>query len=130
MRPPRGKGRGVQAAGSGLVTLNVYDVDTYFAVNNFLRPRGLGIYHCGVEVYGWEWSFNDMPVLSTGSGVFYCEPRTCDGCQFRESLYMGMTYVRETNFGELIADFERRWQSMHYDVLKRNCCHFSEELCS
>mmetsp|Transcript_75377 Transcript_75377/g.233167 ORF Transcript_75377/g.233167 Transcript_75377/m.233167 type:complete len:210 (-) Transcript_75377:34-663(-) len=125
------------------VTLHIYDVglsDEVQQVNNVLRPFGMGAFHCGVEVYGWEWSFrgiapddddvscSDLGALE-GSGIFCCRPRSSDGHVYREALPMGKTALSETEVLRMIQDMQEHWSGKCYDILTKNCCHFSDELC-
>jgi len=113
------------------VTLHIYDVgtsDQVKQVNNVLRPLGLGAFHTGVEVYGWEWSFQDS-LNPEGTGIFRCIPRTSEGHVYREAVFMGMTAASEAEVQAIISELEKRWLGKLYDVLTMNCCHFSDELC-
>mmetsp|Transcript_55394 Transcript_55394/g.140071 ORF Transcript_55394/g.140071 Transcript_55394/m.140071 type:complete len:580 (+) Transcript_55394:107-1846(+) len=111
------------------VTLHCYD---YFssgegqALNGVLRQFGTGAFHCGVEVYGKEWSFRGRS--GAGSGVFVIRPKTASN-SFRESVSMGMTPLSEEEVNKLVHLLMRDWPASGYDLLKRNCCHFSNELC-
>merc|ERR1719229_582486 len=53
-----------------------------------LRPFGTGVFHCGVEVFGKEWSFRGTEV---GTGVFWCLPQNCSAHTYVETVYMGYT---------------------------------------
>lgn len=120
------------------VTLHVYDVGSSVRsrlVNQLLRPLGTGAFHCGVEVYGWEWSysgFNDAPRVQDlkNSGVFCCRPRCCEGHQYVESVPMGKTGMSELEVVRLLQEMEVLWLAADYDLLKRNCCHFCDVCCS
>mmetsp|Transcript_1205 Transcript_1205/g.3020 ORF Transcript_1205/g.3020 Transcript_1205/m.3020 type:complete len:232 (+) Transcript_1205:127-822(+) len=111
------------------VVLNIYNVGTsgeMMALNRVLRPLGTGAFHCGVEVFGLEWSYGDH---QKGTGIFNCRARECDGHTYCESLPMGKTSLTPMEFNELIEQMEKVWLGAQYDVLKRNCCHMCEELC-
>mmetsp|Transcript_113009 Transcript_113009/g.326557 ORF Transcript_113009/g.326557 Transcript_113009/m.326557 type:complete len:247 (+) Transcript_113009:85-825(+) len=115
------------------VTLHIYNLGSNTqAVNSMLRKIGTGAFHCGVEVYGIEWSFSDVdrPSGAKGeTGVFCCPPRQCDGHSYCESIPMGATSMVEAEVLELLLELKREWLVSNYDTLRKNCCHFCEEFC-
>mmetsp|Transcript_45723 Transcript_45723/g.130519 ORF Transcript_45723/g.130519 Transcript_45723/m.130519 type:complete len:244 (-) Transcript_45723:236-967(-) len=113
------------------VTVHIYDMGTdpeVQALNRVLRVLGAGAFHCGVEVYGREWSFRGKREGS-GTGVFNCRPRSCEGHSYLESQYMGRSTLSEAEVRKLIDALEAEWPGEGYDLLKRNCCHFVDALC-
>mmetsp|Transcript_114172 Transcript_114172/g.368870 ORF Transcript_114172/g.368870 Transcript_114172/m.368870 type:complete len:254 (-) Transcript_114172:54-815(-) len=111
------------------VILQIYDVSGNPAVqrvNKLFRAVGTGAFHAGVEVYGREWSFG---FTEEGAGVFCCPPRGCGAHAYREALAMGFTNLTEEEVDELIEQLKEEWPGMDYDLLHRNCCHFSSTLC-
>mmetsp|Transcript_40201 Transcript_40201/g.90757 ORF Transcript_40201/g.90757 Transcript_40201/m.90757 type:complete len:303 (+) Transcript_40201:78-986(+) len=113
------------------VILHVYNIGTASigrAINKILKPLGTGIFHCGVEVYGCEWSYSDT-TTGLGDGVFPSKPMCCDGHDYCESVPMGKTGTSEVEVARLISLLKKDWPVHEYDTLKRNCCHFSHELC-
>merc|ERR1712136_501852 len=92
------------------------------------RAMGVGAFHAAVEVYGQEWSFGYRP--DGGSGIFCSRPRQCDLHIYRESVVMGSTLLSELKVHEIMKRMAKEWPGGNYDVLQRNCCHFSEEFCA
>mmetsp|Transcript_163040 Transcript_163040/g.522819 ORF Transcript_163040/g.522819 Transcript_163040/m.522819 type:complete len:213 (-) Transcript_163040:270-908(-) len=118
------------------VTLHIYDVGTSGSIstlNWMLSPLGTGAFHCGVEVYDWEWSYSDIagstPKMVDITGVFCCRPRTCEGHSYYQSVEMGYTAASEIEVLKLICLLEKSWPVVDYDILSHNCCQFSDELC-
>lgn len=112
------------------VTLNIYDVTTNDAVsvvNRALRPLGTGAFHAGVEVNGMEWSYGFSE--DEGTGVFQCEPRSCDAHKFRETIEMGNCAMSSSEIEQVIGQLAEQWNGGDYDLLRHNCCHFSDALC-
>lgn len=110
------------------VVLNIYNVGTSGKVkimNKVLRPLGAGAFHCGVEVFGVEWSYGDF---QQGTGVFTCTPRLCKGHTYTESLDMGRSPVLEDEFLAGMREMEARWLGADYDLFKWNCCDFCDEV--
>mmetsp|Transcript_45540 Transcript_45540/g.90241 ORF Transcript_45540/g.90241 Transcript_45540/m.90241 type:complete len:289 (+) Transcript_45540:56-922(+) len=113
------------------VILQVYDVvmnPDFVACNRaLLRYLGSGIFHCGVEVYGREWSYRRR--LEQGTGVFSHPPRSPPGASHCESIVMGTTALSAQALWCLIEALANEWPGTDYNLLKRNCCHFCEEFC-
>lgn len=113
--------------------LHVYDLGTGGGptFNKFLKPLGTGVFHVGVEVHGWEWSYSDISgdIDPRTTGVFSCAPRTCEGHTFSQSIDMGSTSVSSADFFRMTALLEKEWTIDMYDFLRHNCCHFADELC-
>jgi len=114
------------------VELHVYNIGTSGrggCINRLLRPLGTGAFHCGVEVYNTEWSFSDTTSRKEATGVFKCMPRQCKGHTYCESVLMGRTSCSEAEVLAIMDLLQTDWQVEEYDLLRRNCCHFSDELC-
>eukprot|EP00435_Cladocopium_sp_Y103_P055176 s1720_g18.t1 len=111
------------------VMLRIYDVmgaEVVSGLNCLCRVIGTGAFHAGVEVYGLEWSFG---FSEDGSGVFSCTPGECGGHAYREAVWMGDTPLGEEDVMILLSTLAQDWQGSDYDILRRNCCHFSDALC-
>lgn len=106
------------------VFVNIYDLVK--PVNDRLRVLGTGAFHAGVEVYGREYSFG---FCYSGTGIFPSKPKQCVGPDFRESIDMGQTQLSEAEVLALIQALESEWVGTDYDILRRNCCIFSNYLC-
>lgn len=110
-----------------LVTLHVYDLGKTASIqmtNGVLRALGSGgVFHCGVEVHGREWSYED-------TGVFCVEPRQCEEHTYHEALPMGETWMSALDVVTLIDRLEAdAWVGPLYDTLAHNCCHFCSDFC-
>jgi hypothetical protein len=86
------------------------------------------MFHCGVEVFGFEWGFRGDPDPDTGTGVFCCEPRRCEGVYYRESTLLGETRASEAEVRKVIHKLEMLWPGETFDMLTHNSCHFCDEL--
>uniref|UniRef100_A0A7S4UJA6 PPPDE domain-containing protein n=1 Tax=Alexandrium monilatum TaxID=311494 RepID=A0A7S4UJA6_9DINO len=115
---------------SAPVTLHVYDLGPAVAgVNAILGAVGTGAFHAGVEVYGTEWSFGCCCDGPYGSGIFCVPPKGCDAHVYREAVNMGETSMSKREVDDLIDRLAREWHGSSYDLLRHNCCHFSDEFC-
>eukprot|EP00667_Euglena_gracilis_P017659 EG_transcript_18638 len=113
------------------VYLNVYnlvDVEENL-VGRVSGVLGLGLHHCGVELYGREWSFcgTIFPEDRDETGVFWTRPRRAVP-HFQEALPMGCTALSEAAVRHLLAHLRAQWPRGAYHILHRNCNHFAELL--
>jgi len=97
------------------------------ALNSVLRVLGTGAFHCGVEVYGKEWSFRGR--CCSGTGVFASRPQNCEHHTYSETLTLGETSLTGPEVSRLLSILQREWPGTSYDTLRRNCCHFSDKFC-
>jgi hypothetical protein len=108
------------------VRMNVYDLGTDFkvqTVNGILGMLGSGVYHAAIEVYGLEWSYG---YCVEGTGVFRSAPRECQAHSYRSSEVLGTVETTRHDVEELLRVMSAEWQGQDYDLLRRNCCHFSD----
>jgi hypothetical protein len=118
------------------VWLHVYDVGPVSgALINSWAKRLLcfGVFHAGIEVFGEEYTFQAMLTHVDGhgkykTGVVHHEPKQKSQHIYRESISLGQTFMCVKEFEKHIGLLARDWQSRHYNVLRRNCVHFSEQL--
>mmetsp|Transcript_6770 Transcript_6770/g.11050 ORF Transcript_6770/g.11050 Transcript_6770/m.11050 type:complete len:318 (+) Transcript_6770:52-1005(+) len=115
------------------VKLHVYDVRGNVAVeymNNLFRMLGTGAFHVAVEVYGDEWSYGYMNDPPGCTGVFNCTPgQNTNFGLHRDSISLGMTSKDEDEVDEIIKNLCEFWKGEEYDLLRHNCCYFSDEFC-
>mmetsp|Transcript_14618 Transcript_14618/g.34773 ORF Transcript_14618/g.34773 Transcript_14618/m.34773 type:complete len:247 (+) Transcript_14618:75-815(+) len=117
------------------VIVHVYDLgssDHVTLLNSVLKPFGSGAFHCGVEVYGLEWSFSDIIGRDddrSRTGIFSSWPKQSPGHRYVESVEMGFSNKTEVQVLNIVAHMEATWPVSTYNVLRRNCCHFADELC-
>jgi len=119
------------------VILNIYNVGTSSGsrvLNALLQPLGTGLFHCGVEVYGREWSYADSHQRRAGkhvaiTGVFCSVPCHCEGHNYSKSVRMGLTSASEKEVLRLLKLLREVWRVGDYKTLTHNCCHFCDDLC-
>lgn len=111
------------------VVLNLYDYNGDAMVHDFNtwgRYFGLGAFHAAVEVYGLEWSygFTEGP-----DGIYSVVPKTNCSHQYRESIPLGVTFFSIQQVERLLQQMSKQWKGQAYNLLWKNCCHFSDDLC-
>lgn len=118
------------------VWLHVYDVGpvSSYLINSWSKRLAcFGVFHAGVEVLGEEYTFQAM--LShldeqgkPRTGVVRHEPKQKSAHIYRESISLGRTHLSTEDVTRRIMILARDWPSSTYNVLRRNCVHFSEQL--
>lgn len=107
------------------VFANIYNLSSK---NEKLRNVGMGIFHCGIVIYGIEWSFGESIERATETGLFCCQPGMA-GQLFR-SLYLGDTTMSPAQVDTILHRLENEWKSSEYHILHHNCNHFSQAFCN
>lgn len=123
----------MKSAPVNAVFLNVFDLASALSVPNSIlcntAYNTLGAFHAAIEVYGEEWAFYRTP-----------NPTSCGVCRslrvrhhpvhsYRQSIYLGKTQLKDWEVRYLIrGKLATRWPGGTYDLLRRNCIHFCEEL--
>uniref|UniRef100_A0A7S0HUY8 PPPDE domain-containing protein n=1 Tax=Hanusia phi TaxID=3032 RepID=A0A7S0HUY8_9CRYP len=127
---PEGKGEPVMC--------NVYDLrlqrerseERGKTGNSGLSKLGLGLYHSGIEVYGREFSFGYCEGGRTGVFEIPCR---CAGAimpnvVFKESVLVGYCERSRFEVEHLLRRLSASFLGDSYDIVRRNCNHFSNEL--
>lgn len=133
--PPGGPNAEVSSyIASCRILLHVYDVSHHPSVqwlnsvfaNPYSPIKFGGIFHVGVEIDRKEWSFGHKAI---GSGVFSTTPLGNVQHNFRETIALTPSKLGRREIAAIIQEMSDRWQGQTYHVLRRNCCHFADELC-
>ena len=119
-----------QKPSSSRVKVHVYHVSNenwVKGMNEWLPQSVLGgVYHAGVEVWGKEYWFGWCPAPS--SGVTACLPKRNLAHTYFKSVDMGMTQLSKDDVDALVAQLKHEWPGDDYNAIKRNCCHFCEDM--
>lgn len=112
------------------VLVRVYDLGKTALTRGFLNQvtKSYGAYHTGVEVYGREWSFG-MTFDDWSTGVTWNPPAVNPDHSFRETLSMGYTPLSPEQVWQVIEEMKPVWRGCTYNLLTRNCHHFSDTFC-
>mmetsp|Transcript_85739 Transcript_85739/g.276707 ORF Transcript_85739/g.276707 Transcript_85739/m.276707 type:complete len:289 (+) Transcript_85739:54-920(+) len=111
------------------VVLHVYHLSGKRRIkftNQILRLFGTGVYHAAVEVHGLEWSFG---AKRFGTGVFSCVPTGCGAHTYKKPYLVGYTSLSVDQVQGLVDKMADEWQGRDYELLRRNCTHFSRDFC-
>jgi hypothetical protein len=112
------------------VKVHIYHVsneDWVKGMNEWL-PQSItgGVYHAGVEVWGKEYWFGWCP--PPASGVTACHPKRNLAHTYFQSVDVGLTRMSKDDVAVLMSQLKREWPGGQYHAIKRNCCHFCEEM--
>lgn len=105
------------------IYLNIYDTTP---LNNFLDCFSLGAYHTGLQINDTEYMFGAHEEYETG--VFTCKPKS-SRFKLRQTVFMGNSTIDEDEISEILSDLMIDYIGKSYDIFKRNCNHFTNELC-
>ncbi|KAG2202795.1 hypothetical protein INT47_004819 [Mucor saturninus] len=88
---------------------------------------GVGVFHSGVEICGKEYCFGGHEVPNV-TGVFVVEPRVgIPELSLKQTIDMGTTDLTEKEVEELLLTLSDEFTGTSYNLLSRNCNHFTEE---
>lgn len=130
-------GVSLQSSGVGLeVSLHIYDVSRQASIqrlNSFLANKKSpfklgGIFHAGVEVNGCEWSFGSTHDPAA-SGISCVDPKEDPQHHFKQTVPLERTPLSEREVDELISSLRGEYLGGDYNLLRKNCCHFCDDLC-
>eukprot|EP00929_Paragymnodinium_shiwhaense_P118573 TRINITY_DN90488_c0_g1_i1.p1 TRINITY_DN90488_c0_g1~~TRINITY_DN90488_c0_g1_i1.p1 ORF type:complete len:748 (+),score=129.17 TRINITY_DN90488_c0_g1_i1:111-2246(+) len=116
------------------VRLHIYDVSQEASIrrlNALLAHKRSplkfgGVFHAGVEVNGKEWYF---AACSSGTGIRCVEPTKDPEHQYRQTVPLAPTPLAESAIDVLLQGLKAEYTGPSYDLLRRNCCHFADDLC-
>ncbi|KAG2231560.1 PPPDE putative peptidase domain-containing protein [Thamnidium elegans] len=110
------------------VYVNVYDMIQPNYITHFgYYALGVGVFHSGVEICGKEYCFggHEVPNLT---GVFVVEPKIgIPELTLKQTIDMGTTDLTEKEIEELLLTLSDEFMGPSYNLLSRNCNHFTEE---
>jgi hypothetical protein len=109
------------------VVLHIYDLGkTYIPSAWNTVAKRYGAFHTALEVYGREYSYG-MTTDGWSTGVTWNEPGRNADHMYRETLRLGSTSLSESSVWNLLMELRMDWLGGDYNILTRNCHHFSFE---
>mmetsp|Transcript_13843 Transcript_13843/g.45155 ORF Transcript_13843/g.45155 Transcript_13843/m.45155 type:complete len:216 (-) Transcript_13843:244-891(-) len=102
------------------VLLHVYEFDGVGErTQRWLASAQLGVFHTGVEVCGFEYSFSD-------AGVFRTRPKCIQGARYRETVVLGNFEGSANDVDGVVSELQRTFCPGAYHLIQLNCNHFSD----
>lgn len=98
-------------------------------MNNYIQALGIGIYHCGIEVYGVEYGYGGHPFPF--SGIFEMSPRDSEELgetfRFKETIEIGKTDFNKAEIEQIVVLLGRDFRGIDYHLMNKNCNSFSSK---
>lgn len=107
------------------VHVNVYSL---LKRNDCFKKIGMGVFHCGIVVYGIEWGYGECMDPNTASGLFCVCPGHAAGSLYR-TICLGVTTRSPEQVDTILHRLENEWRSADYHILAHNCNHFAQRFC-
>ncbi|KAI9308356.1 PPPDE putative peptidase domain-containing protein, partial [Cunninghamella echinulata] len=83
----------------------------------------------GVEICGKEYCFGGHEYKNI-TGVFAVEAKSGPpGLIFKQSISVGYTQLTNDQIHKVIQDISKEYVGPSYNLLTRNCNHFTDDLC-
>ncbi|GKY99992.1 hypothetical protein MPSEU_000952700 [Mayamaea pseudoterrestris] len=109
---------GIRTRVATKVWLHVYDLSQ---ANDYLWHAGFGIHHSGIEVSGIEYTY--------GAGIYESNtPTIVPNAKHRERIELGSFDGGSDRLKQAIDELRDTFGPDDYNVLKRNCNHFCNDL--
>lgn len=111
------------------VVINVYDLLPPGNLATILWTTGMSLLHSGVVLNGREYAYggHDRRGLT---GVYWTKPRSePPGGTFKTEHLQGFTLAPQTEIDAIIKQASEEFQGTAYNLLTKNCNHFTSYLC-
>jgi len=111
------------------VRISVYKlpVSGYHTVDHLFGDT-LGVYHSACVVGGIEFAFGGHDEEGK-SGVYRGKPEKDPNYHFYNRVVMGRVMMTQKELKDKIVSMAPKWSGTSYDIVERNCNHFSSDLC-
>jgi hypothetical protein len=111
------------------IIINVYDLLPPGRLSTVLWHLGTSLLHTGVVISNREYAYggHDRPGLT---GVYWTRPRAePPGGTFRCEILHGFTLASQEEIDAIIREVSEEFLGTGYNLLTRNCNHFTSYLC-
>ncbi|CZT41967.1 uncharacterized protein RSE6_01792 [Rhynchosporium secalis] len=111
------------------IRINIYDLLPPGKLSSILWTIGSSLLHSGVVINNREYAYggHDRRGLT---GVYYTPPRAIPpGGTFRLEILQGFTVQPQEDIDAIIKLASEEFQGTSYNLLTRNCNHFTSYLC-
>ncbi|KAK4659408.1 hypothetical protein QC762_109930 [Podospora pseudocomata] len=128
-RPSRPSHRSTLSLQKTEITIHVYDLLPPGKLSNTLWALGTSLLHSGVVLNNKEYAYggHDRPGLT---GVYWTKPLTLPpGGTFRTEILHGFTLATEAEIDSIIRRASEEFLGTSYNLLTKNCNHFTSYLC-
>ncbi|KAK9247384.1 PPPDE putative peptidase domain-containing protein [Lipomyces tetrasporus] len=111
------------------VVINVYDLLQDSKLAPLMWTLGIGVYHSAVEIDGREYAYGGHEEHGI-SGIYYSKPKTLlpGGIVCKTSILHGYTSYSPAEVHAIISDISSEYMGTSYNLLYKNCNHFTSSL--
>ncbi|KAI1137850.1 DUF862-domain-containing protein [Hypoxylon sp. FL0543] len=111
------------------VVINVYDLLPPGRLSSVLWTVGASLLHSGVVINGKEYAYGGHDQRGV-TGVYWTRPKTePPGGTFRTEILHGFTFATQAEIDSIIRHASEEFQGTAYNLLTKNCNHFTSYLC-
>ncbi|KAH6646660.1 PPPDE putative peptidase domain-containing protein, partial [Truncatella angustata] len=111
------------------VIINVYDLLPPGRLSSILWTVGSSLLHTGVVINGREYAYGGHDRAGV-TGVYWTSPRSPPpGATFRTEILHGMTFATQAEIDGIVRSTSEDFPGTSYNLLTRNCNHFTQTLC-
>ncbi|OIW35408.1 DUF862-domain-containing protein [Coniochaeta ligniaria NRRL 30616] len=111
------------------IVINVYDLLPPGRLSSALWLLGTSLLHSGVVINDKEYAYggHDRPGVT---GVYWTKPKTQPpGGTFKCEILHGFSLASPTEIDTIIKEVSEEFQGTTYNLLTKNCNHFTAYLC-
>ncbi|KAI1100706.1 DUF862-domain-containing protein [Jackrogersella minutella] len=111
------------------IVINVYDLLPAGRLSSVLWTVGASLLHSGVVINGKEYAYGGHDQRGM-TGVYWTRPKTePPGGTFRTEVLQGFTFATQAEIDSIIRHASDEFQGTAYNLLTKNCNHFTSYLC-
>ncbi|RYP42049.1 hypothetical protein DL767_000561 [Monosporascus sp. MG133] len=111
------------------VVINVYDLLPPGRLSSVLWTVGASLLHTGVVINGKEYAYGGHDRRGA-TGVYWTRPRTePPGGRFRTEILHGFAFATPQEIDAIVRHCSDEFEGTAYNLLTRNCNHFTSYLC-
>lgn len=111
------------------IVINVYDLLPPGRFSSFLWAVGTSLLHSGVVINGREYAYGGHDKRGV-TGVYWTKPKTLPpGGTFKSEILHGFTLSPQNEIDAIIHEVSQEFQGTAYNLLNKNCNHFTAYLC-
>ncbi|KAI1110899.1 PPPDE putative peptidase domain-containing protein [Nemania sp. NC0429] len=111
------------------IIINVYDLLPPGRLSSVLWTVGASLLHSGVVINGKEYAYGGHERRGV-TGVYWTQPGTEPaGGTFRTEILQGFTFATQAEIDAIVRRASLDFDGSAYNILTRNCNHFTSHLC-
>ncbi|KAF6809716.1 UPF0326 protein hag1 [Colletotrichum sojae] len=111
------------------VTIHVYDLLPPGRLSSVLWTVGASLLHSGVVINGREYAYGGHERRGV-TGVYWTKPKTePPGGTFKSEILHGFTFATQAEIDMILEEASREFLGTSYNLLTKNCNHFTSYLC-